>query len=1029
MRTLVLAGILGAGASYAVFAALRITELTWLIVPAWLGATGIGVLVVAAVVHAGFRAGVIAKHKRMVQVRAAWAPRWAGLKEDVRLVEHEDLPGGGTVDVFDAPATLGAMGAFALTAKLVPLLGSGVTFGILPQANQDAEGQPIPGSIHPVRFRVVTFPLGSEPQVTDPEANPQELGLLAEVWAANGVRAGGNGQQAEVPQLRELTKATTPESVALVWQAHFHNPVFLGDAADGIQAGSGAPGAIPLDDSILFGELEDAARCTFVDKNLSEVLAKMVWDRDWRKRWRDVFKSKEGKMVATPQYAAKSQAILALPGGDVTLRYAPMMTRQGDKIADYMRPDIARQVATTLRGAPFCTVTWYPSRFARGERDEVAFAVIHADKEVPKDPSRIPVGASRQAALWALTRGVNDAFDAAKLPRPFVVNVHPMTAPRSAGAIWRVNLRLYDGVTLDLVKRAAVKMKGAIGSPAWLIVTGGESGATMFVGAHPAAAGVKFTTRDAENQCQVADLENAFTEAGLDSPFDGSTPQRLEVDQLPSNDQVTRMVFSVPTRRAVSDFRESKALEKVKAATGYQFFDVRTMPDPAQFEVLASRIDPMPSPAAFHWDTVTEEGYRMVPFGSRVEGNPCVWDLGLDSHVLVLGSNGSGKGIAMTAMLAPMLIHGWNVYCADPIKGFNDFGFADPWLYSRCTTYEQTAAMTKHIIGILEERKQLNAEHGVSNVRDLPDELRPPMVGVFIDEFTSLVIPDPVKKPAEGADQMTLETYAKTLQVNTAKEVIATAVGRVVREGRATGVAMVVAGQKLTSDIMSRIPGGSTIKSQFSRLAMGKMSFGDMASAFNDAQSAMGLLGPAVPRGRGIFESTSEAAFAVQTWWGGGSQAEHFAQIVEHVSSARPPLRDDERQDFTFADKQAQTAAPVFGRVKGETSSTPPPPSVAVPLPIDDDEIVAVIDGDGLGLDFGSEEDDTIEEVVIVEGEGLGLTFDDEPAPLITSTPALIPPLRVLAEPVEANPSPPDPMDLFPGMPTPIRIDSDVRFD
>lgn len=1041
IRSLVFAAVFGGAAAFGVYAALRYAHLTWLIVPAPLAGAGIGIVVFAVIVHGGFRAAVIAQHKRMVQVRAEWAPRWMSLKEDVRLVTQEDLASGGTVDVFEAPATLGSTGAFGLTAKLTPFLGSGVVFGILPEPNLNADGSPVPGSVHPVRFRIVMFPIGSEPQASDAAADTRELGLYAEVLGAAGVRASGLGQQAEIPQVSTLVRVTTEESPALVWQVSFHNPAHLGDAADGIQEGMGVE-AVGLETAILFGELSRLGDCVFEDPSLGEQLAKMTWDRDWRKRWRDVFKSKDAKMVATPQWAAKQEITVPLPGGDVTLDYAPMMTRQGDKIADYMTPAVSRQVATTLRGAPFCTVTWYPSRFTTGERDEVAFAVIHSSKDVPKDPSRIPSGTNRVAALWMLTRAVNDAFDAARLPRPFVTAVAPMTSPRSPGSIWKISLHLYDGVTLELLKKAAVKLKGAMGSPAWLIAAGGKDGATLFAGVHPAADDVVFAGRNAQNDCQVADLENAFTEAGLDSPFDGSTPQQLEVGQLPDNPQVTRMVFSVPTRRAVSDFRESKAIEKMKSATGNAFFDVRSNPDPARFEVLVSRDDPMPSPAAFRWDAVEQNGYRAIPFGSRVEGAPCVWDLSLDSHVLVLGSNGSGKGIAMTAMLAPMLIHGWDVYCADPIKGFNDFGFADPWLKSRCVTYAQTAAMMKHVIGILEERKQLNARHGVSNVRDLPEGLRPPMVGVYIDEFTSLVIPDPIKKPGEGADEMALNEYAQAAQVNAAKEIIAAAVGRIVREGRATGVAMVVAGQKLTSDIMNRIPGGSTIKSQFSRLAMGKMSFGDMASAFNDAQSAMGLLGPAVPRGRGIFESTSEAAFAVQTWWGGGSQADHFAQLVEHISAVRPPLLDAERIDFSAADEQAQvTAGPRFGQVKAATI-TETPPSEPAPVRLEDEEVAQVIEGDGLGLDFDTwdDDDDPAEPAEKPrapepdEWAGPAFVVDAPKQTVETETwdgPAFVSPAPAETSAPAATQPRPKPVheDLFSAPPPPARMPSDVTFD
>ncbi|MEK6345332.1 MAG: hypothetical protein V4737_16080, partial [Curtobacterium sp.] len=661
---------------------------------------------------------------------------------------------------------------------------------------------------------------------------------------------------------------------------------------------------------MVFGDV-DVDRAVFEDPRMTERLASLAWELRWKQRWRDIFKTNE-RSIPVPQWAAKQDAVLALPDGDVEIHAAPHMSAQGDEIGLFMSSVVAQKLPTTLASAPFCTVVGWPDGVVPGGRNPQAFTVLWSDRPVPNDPTKIPGNVSKVAARWALASAVNAAFDAAKLPRPEVAAALPMTR-RGSDSIWRVQLRLYDGVTLDAVKRALTKMRLQMGDPRWLIATRGEYGCDLFVGAHPNADGLRFVSRAAKHQCMVADLEHAFTAAGLDSPFDGSAPALQSIEQLASNEQVTRMVFAIPSRMGFGAFQEQKALGKLRSATGNAFFEVRPADSPAEFVVLASEVDPMPTPAPFMWDLVDEHP-RRVPFATRVEGSPCVWDLELDSHLLVLGQNGSGKGVAMTAIATPMMVNRWDVFAADPIKGFNDFAPLDPWLRSRCTTYEQTAALMRHLVGVIGERKELNAAHGVANVRDLPDEVRPPMTALFLDEFTSLVIPDAVRKPPAGSDAFVMAEYEQATRINEMKAAIASGLGRLVREGRATGVVVVAAGQKLTSDLLDRIPGGRTIKSQFSRLAMGKMSFGDLTSAFSDPQAAMGLLGDSVPRGRGVFESTAEAPFAVQTWWGGRSQHDHFAQIVEHVSAARRPLTDEERIDFTPTEGQADAAtAPTFG--------------------------------------------------------------------------------------------------------------------
>ncbi len=755
-----------------------------------------------------------------------------------------------------------------------------------------------------------------------------------------------------MPTLASLVLATTEASEVAVWEARFAGADGLELAASGIADGL-ATDAVPLPPDgaapvgrVLFGVL-DLEAATFAEPGMRERLERLSWELRWKRRWRDIFKTTE-RSIPVPQWDAKQDATLVLPSGDAVIHAAPHLTAQGDKIGLYMSPTIAENLPTTLASAPFCTVVGWPDGVVPGGRNPQAFTVLWSEKPVPKNPAEIPSSASKLAAKWALARSLNDGFDAAKLPRPEVAAAQCMTRPGGPGSIWKVSLRLFGGVTLDAVKRALPKMRVALESPSWFIVSPSDVGCDVFVGAHPKTEGLRFVSRSAQQSCTVADLEDAFTAAKLDSPFDGSSPTLLRVEQLESNDAVTRMEFQIPAQMGLAAFQEPKAVDKLRTATGNAFLEVHPGSLPSEFVVLASETDPMPSPAPFRWEEAGAD-YRRVPFATRVDGRSCVWDLDLDSHLLVLGQNGSGKGIAMTAIAAPMIMNDWDLYAGDPIKGFNDFAPLDPWLRARATTYEQTAALLKHFVLLIEERKDLNAAHGVSNIRDLPAVARPRMAVLFLDELTSLVIPEAARKPPEGADAIALREYAEACRINECKALIAAGLGRIVREGRATGAVVVAAGQKLTADLLERIPGGKTIKSQFSRLAMGKMSFGDLTSAFSDPQAAMGLLGQTVPRGRGIFESTAEAPFAVQTWWGGGSQTDHFRDIVNRVSAVRAPLADDERLDLSDAERSAdESVVPVFGQRLDDASEAPSP--VAEP-------VVDLGDLGTLGLDFGAEQE------------------------------------------------------------------------
>lgn len=946
-RSLIAAGTVGVIVGAGVFSGLRVAHLTWLIVPAPAAVVGCAVIAFAVVVHSSFRIQVTAHWRATIAARREWVPRWQGLKQDVRLTDHVEYPGRITVDTFEAPATLGAAGAIAMGPKLEPAVGAGVVFALLPEPNTDAGGSPIPGTVHPVMFRAVVIPTGSAPDVDAADSDVKLLGLWAQVLAANAVRA-ATGQSATVPLLSVLSRVTAEESERPVWLARWWFPEALSTAASGIESGMHLP-SLPADwdgPVVLFGALgEDGT--VFENPTMADLIDRMRWESRWKQRWRDVFKTQH-RNIPAPQWLAKQE--VSFPGGAI-IHSAPHMCAQGDEIGLYMSPVVAQKLPTTLNAAPFCTVIGFPNGVEAGGRNPKAFNVLWSDKPLPTDPTVLPANAGDVASKWVLAALVNAGFDAAKLPRPEVARATAMTRSSSEGSIWRVSLRMYGGVTLDAVKRAVPKMRAAFGAPAWLIAAAGEYGCDIFVGAHPNQEGVVFTRPQTRDTCSAAALESAFTEASLDSP-DGVGAQLAQIGGMESNPKITRAVFSLPPRRALSEFMESKALDKLRSATGNSFFQIRPdKTDPSRFVALFSELDPMPSPAPFMWELLSRSP-REVPFATRVEGAPAVWSLEQDSHLLVLGQNGSGKGIAMTAVVEPMLLNGWDVYACDPIKGFNDFAPFDRWLKFRATSYEDTAAVQKHAVSIMEQRKALNAEYGVSNIRDLPAEVRPPMVAVFIDEFTSLVIPDPVRKPPEGADQMALAEFAQATRINALKTTIGAGVGRGVREGRATGVVFVLAGQKLTADLLKMIPGGGTIKSQFSRLAMGKMSFGDMSSAFHDPVAASGLLSGEVPRGRGVFESTSENPFAVQTWWAGGDQSEHFRQLTTRLAEVREPLAESERFVAPVEASQAPTER-VFGR-RRDASSGGVQDAIAA-AGADDTVVETVLDGD-LGLSFGGGE-------------------------------------------------------------------------
>jgi S-DNA-T family DNA segregation ATPase FtsK/SpoIIIE len=70
---------------------------------------------------------------------------------------HEVKIGDWTIRTFTAPANEGSSGMLAKAGKITTAFGAGVDATVLPEPNE-VGGKPVPGTIHPMRFSVVTVP-------------------------------------------------------------------------------------------------------------------------------------------------------------------------------------------------------------------------------------------------------------------------------------------------------------------------------------------------------------------------------------------------------------------------------------------------------------------------------------------------------------------------------------------------------------------------------------------------------------------------------------------------------------------------------------------------------------------------------------------------------------------------------------------------------------------------------------------------------------------------------------------------------
>ena len=633
------AGMLAAGAWLTIMS----LGLDWLIVPWPVTTVGIFIASGSAFLHLYARAGALQPWRNTVAARAAWRPRWEALKQSPRLIKHErigddEIP----VDTFEAPGLLGSAGAIALQAKMLPFMGSGTRIAFLNSPDVDSDGQPVDGTKHPSRFRVMTWQSDHFPRVADP-ATPHEVVAALLESAVHWALETAHQFQPVLLSVRPIAEAVDEHSTmayASTWT------LTEAMAASALAAGKGdiaetLRSEAYVDDpdgesTLYFGAVTDDTT-SLTDPALLDRLEELSVEARWDLRWEDLLKVGEKRPVI--QYAARKSANLT---PTTVIESMPFMVKQGLDPAAFFNPYIAKRLPTTLAGAPFVTVTGYAAAGLRpGDRHPQALTVIWSHKPVPASPSDIPPSAEKQAQVWAIAGTINDAFDAARLARPEVVAVKPLTHKDGFTHIWKITLRLYDGVTAAMVKLHAEKLRLSMGGCAWLRVTESIDGCDIYAGADPKNPQVEWASPKKQNKdaCIALDWEQAFIDAKVVSPADGSAPKLVKADTLPTNEKVQRLEFTIPRGLAVQNAREQRA--KLIGATGNAFIEVRSGLTPETFTLLACVENPMPFPARFDWQAIADT--TTIPFATGIEGEPIEYDIGVDPHLLILGGTGSGK--------------------------------------------------------------------------------------------------------------------------------------------------------------------------------------------------------------------------------------------------------------------------------------------------------------------------------------------------------------------------------------------------
>ena len=854
------------------------------------------------------RQGALAEWKILVQARAVWQDQWGRIPKlpAVPFLVSREYVGPYVVDVFEAVNGWTSMVDQNMEKQLRAVLPPGTGVHLLAHEGVDVEGNPTPGVPHPNLFRVVTFDPAQLPSLLDSGCDEKVAALVMELAVVPASMA----YNSQAPRLTSCVKVASDPNV---WVGVFAETMYTFKVSSTMDNATGMDGlttsmlrtpnvldAVAGDGSsiLIAGDWNssdisfDAQVCApFINpalgaKDMEQFILYTTEINAWRGRWTTA----KAPHPPHPQMRlAKTFRVNVVGGGVVKVDLLPHIVPGGAPPEDFWKyaPALA---ATIPGGAKLCVVTPFTtSGNGGGVRHEAAFNLVYSTDQVPSNPAMIAPG-DTDGAKTVLSALLSSAFDKARMPRPEVLRARCLTVPSEDGHCWELQLRLY-GLLPAQLRQSVGKLVANLGCEWVRVVPGDGDKATLYLGTNPHGRGL---VRESDAPLLASlDWGQAWVDTKLTSD-DGRTPVLVDTSSVEGNPQISMLDFNlVPGGPDLARIRGNVA--KLKAATNNAFIQVsQGEGGPQTLRVLCSRQDPLPILAPFDFvkaDELTAQG--LLPFGVDVTGQTlCLRPQ--DVHLAVFGMTGGGKSVLLQSLLYGSCLAGWDVYIGDPTKGGADFQFARPYAKSIAQTLHGAGQMMRHVYEEVKRRKDLNAKYGASSINDLPEDVRPAKMLVMLDEFTSLVIPDPV--PAASDDvEADLEREA-VIASNAQRAAIGTATARVAREARSAGVVLVLATQKLTAKILDSIPGSNDLKANLSRLLLGKHSYGDKQAAFRQPDDAPDL-GDLVPVGRGIFESAASASQIVQAWFEAGGQDELASMLAERIQ----PLPGARVHDFDAA--------------------------------------------------------------------------------------------------------------------------------
>ncbi|WP_214374982.1 cell division protein FtsK [Bifidobacterium sp. SO1] len=559
-----------------------------------------------------------------------------------------------------------------------------------------------------------------------------------------------------------------------------------------------------------------------------------------------------------------------------TVTVTQMSIQRGHDVHEYMKPDL-RPAFGESHYADVLPVFDPNTRQLMTRR----LMFVQAERTNHKENDRIPDmlrdltgadDASRMLAQCVVSRACAQA-----LKSPCTVGDAAQLAVR--GSMWRMRIRLENGVTAADLRRVQERLKSMMGADLTLWDWRDASHVELWAGTRmDANPRLWRNRRDMERMIRLR-LDEAWA-ASKATGADGRPVTTVRVGE--AGGMLTRADFTLPAGLGVEGALSK--LDGFRATSGFMY--ARRIQSDTGLSLLLAEKDPLPAMIPCDWNALDGDD-TALPFATGDDGSTVVLDPHDTAHLLITGQTMSGKTSAAVTLADGALRRGWMLFIGDPVKNANDFSGVRSKCSGFATGLADCVGMLQWVDREGQRRKDLQTSHGVANLDDLPDDVRPKRILVFLDELVSMLeLSSGARRKPTGDPDIDNENLMEDWR-DMCKRKAGAAISHILTQHRSQGITLILGSQMLKAESMKALPDAGMAKGQLGRLFIGSGNTAGNVSDMNIGEAnrliRQALDSGGMPKGRGLYERMGRGVQMVQCWYSGKPDdiAEHMSDIPD----------------------------------------------------------------------------------------------------------------------------------------------------